>query len=54
MGMSGAIGATSETTLPVGQSIEPTTVPNIPALTSRHGLRANSGSLVMFAAIRSG
>jgi hypothetical protein len=33
MGMSGAIGATSETTLPVGQPIEPTTVPNIPALT---------------------
>ena len=37
MGMSRAIGATSGTTLPVGQSIEPTTVPNIPALTSRHG-----------------
>jgi hypothetical protein len=35
MGMSGATGATSETTLPVGQPMEPTAVPNIPAFTSR-------------------
>jgi len=51
MGMSGAIGATSETTLPVGQSIEPNTVPNIPVLASRHGFRNYSANLAMFAAI---
>jgi hypothetical protein len=34
------------------QLIEPTTVPNIPALVPRQGLRNSSGSLAIFAAIR--
>ena len=38
--MSGAIGATGETTLPVGQSIVPTTVPNIPPSRVELGGRA--------------
>src|SRR5262249_25608340 len=41
-GMSGAIGATGETTLPVGQSVESTAVPNIPALASRRVCHANA------------
>jgi hypothetical protein len=36
----------------VGQLIEPTAVPNIPALTPRQGLFNSSGSLAIFAAIR--
>jgi hypothetical protein len=37
---------------PVGQPVEQTAVPNIPALTSRQGFFNSSGSLAMFAAIR--
>src|SRR5262249_25966305 len=37
---------------PVAKPIEPTGVPNIPALTSRQGFRNSSGSLAMFAAIQ--
>ena len=49
MGMS---GASDRIRKPGRQPIEPTGVPNIPALTSRQGLRNSSGSLAIFAAIR--
>jgi hypothetical protein len=50
-GVSGATGTTGCATRSA-QPIEPTGVPNIPALTSRQGFRNSSGNLAMLAAIR--